>query len=315
VSESTIERPAQSPTPQSPPRPVGSIAELRRICQDPVRQYNDLSGALYGWRVSIYVTRFLLKRGCTASFASLAMFICGFVGSLLLLGPSWWRIGGLVLLVGAFVLDCVDGEMARFAKIDSYRWAAFDNLHHLTAKSLAFFCLGLGLHLERGEPFAIAAGGLLSIFWLALLVIRDLPTAIFAKKIVMNDGREQNPAYLRLLENMRRPDVVSQATKEREDARMFCGEFRLRPWVIRAFFVNFDIVVPLFLAGALVDHWVSPFTAFDRAWTVTTLMIYAYAVIIPLHTIDVLVTAMWRGRLRAELYDLAARVERFREKR
>lgn len=315
MNERTIERPADPPSSPPAARTIGSIAELRRICQDPVRQYNDLSGALYGWRVSIYVTRFLLRRGCSASFASLAMFVCGFIGSLLLLGPGWWRIAGLVLLVGAFILDCVDGEMARFAKIDSYRWAAFDNLHHLTAKSLAFFCLGLGIHLEHGEPFAIAAGGLLSIFWLALLVIRDLPTAIFAKKIVMNDGREQNPAYVRLLENMRRPDVVSQGAKERDDARMFCGEFRLRPWVVRAFFVNFDIVVPLFLVAALLDRSLAPFVAFDRAWPLTTILIYVYAIVIPLHTIDVLITAMWRGRLRAELYDLAARVERFREKR
>ncbi|MBL8766430.1 MAG: hypothetical protein JNL94_03640 [Planctomycetes bacterium] len=96
---------------------------------------------------------------------------------------------------------------------------------------------------------------------------------------------------------------------------MFCGEFRLRPWVVRAFFVNFDIVVPLFLVGAVVDRFVAPFVAFDQAWPWTRILIYAYAVIIPLHTIDVLITAMWRGRLRAELYDLAARVERFREKR
>lgn len=295
-------------------RNVPSIAELRRICQDPVREYNDLAGALYGWRFSIYITSVFLRLGLTANYASILMWCCGLSGSLLLLFPGYGRIAGMALITFAFIMDCVDGEIARYHKIDSYRWAAFDYIHHLTVKALSFVCLGIGLYVEFATPWAMAAGGLGSIFWLVLMIIRDLATSLFTKKIVMNDRRDRNPAYLRLVENLKEMNGRDDAS--RHDApsggEVWGAGFRFRPWMIRTFLVSFDMVAPTFLATAIADRFIGRFDVAGIALTPSLALLYAYAILLPFHSIDLLYGAMRRGGLRRELYDLAKRVERFR---
>ncbi|MBI4881006.1 MAG: hypothetical protein HY812_15315 [Planctomycetes bacterium] len=292
---------------------MASIPELRRICQDPVRERNDLAGAIYGSRISIVVTALFLRLGLGANSASRLMLLSGSGGSLLLLLPGWWRVAGLVLVMVSYIFDCVDGEIARYHKIDSYRWAAFDYVHHMIVKGLAFLCLGIGLYLEYGTVWAMAAGGLCSVLWLVLMAIRDLAPALFTKKIVLDDRRALNPAYLRLVENLRRlPDAP--AANAQADAAPPGPEYGLRPWVVRTFLVSFDLVVPLFLAAALFDRLAGPFHLAGAFLTPVIVLIYAYAVFLPLHAVDLLLCAMTRGGLRDELYDLARRIESFKKR-
>lgn len=297
----------------SPRRKIESIAELRRICQDPVRQYNDLTGVLYGWRLSIYITRFLLSLGLRASFGSVAMVVCGFVGSIVTLTGGLGIPVGLFLLTFAYVLDCVDGEMARYQKIDSYRWAAIDYLHHMFTKGLSFTCLGIGLYRENGVAWTMAAGGICSVFWLLLMGIRDLPTALFTKKIVLCDRRRDNPAYQRLLRHMK--DLPADRFDNDSDYEPWGKDFKFQPWVVRTFFTSFDIIVPMLLAAAIADRFVTPFQLFSMTGlSITSLLVFAYAIILPLHTLDKVRDAMWNGQVRNELYELAASVDQYRNK-
>lgn len=294
---------------------VESIAQLRRICQDPVRQYNDLAGQIYGWPLSIYVTRLLLRLRLQADHASCMMFSCGLIGSMLLLAPGGYRVLGFAFLTAAFILDCVDGEMARYSRTDSYRWTAFDHLHHLTAKGLAFTCLGAGLYLEHGTAWTLLSGPVVSLAWLALMIIRDVPSTIFVHKVVLNDNREKNPAYRRLTGNLSRPGQ-SHPPARPAGADTFGGTLRRRLGVVRMFFTSFDLVMPLFLIAAACEPFLPPvpLPAPAGPQPLVSLLLYGYALLLPLHTLDVLYTAMWRGRFRSELYEMAGRVERFRER-
>ncbi len=295
---------------------VASIPELRRICQEPVRERNDLAGAIYGSRISIVVTALFIRLGLCASVASWLMLLCGLGGSLLLLLPGWWRAAGLLLVMLSYIFDCVDGEIARFHKIDSYRWAAFDYIHHMIVKGLAFLCLGVGLYLEHGTVWTMAAGGLCSVLWLVLMAVRDLAPALFTKKIVLDDRRAANPAYQRLVENLRRlPDAPdAPAAPPPADAAPQEPAYGLRPWVVRTFLVSFDLVVPLFLAAALLERLAGPFHVAGVLLTPVVLLLYSYAVLLPVHAVDLLLAAMMRGGLRDELYDLARRVESFKKR-
>ncbi|MFG0318695.1 MAG: hypothetical protein ACF8XB_15585 [Planctomycetota bacterium JB042] len=296
---------------------VGSIEELRRVCQDPVRHNNDLAGALYGWRVSIYVTSLFLRLGLSANTASVLMLASGLSGSLLLLLPGWGRVAGAALVTAAFILDCVDGEIARYHGIDSFRWAAFDYIHHMTVKALSFLCLGIGAWLEFGNPWTMALGGIGSVFWLMLMAIRDLGPALFTKKIVQNDGRSGNPAYRRLVDNLKRvaADESERPSPEDESVDVWGKDFRFRPWMIRTALVSFDIAAPLLLVAALLDRLVGAEIVFELAVAPTTALLALYAVLLPVHAIDLLYVAMRKGELRDELYDLARRVERFRKEK
>lgn len=293
---------------------IESIAQLRRICQDPVRQYNDLAGQIYGWPLSIYVTRLLLRLRLQADHASRMMFGCGLAGSVLLLGPGGYRVLGFALLTAAFVLDCVDGEMARYSRADSYRWTAFDHVHHLAAKGLSFTCLGIGLYLEHGTAWTLLSGPVVSLAWLALMIIRDLPSSIFVHKIVLNENREENPAYRRLVGNLSRPGLSPPPARP-AGADTFGRTLRRRLGVARTFFTSFDLVAPLFLIAAACESFLPsvPLPAPVGPQPLVSLLLHGYALLLPLHMLDVLHTAMWRGRFRGELYEMAGRVERFRE--
>lgn len=294
---------------------IGSIAELRTACQDPVRWNNDLAGALFGWRVSIYLTSIFLRMGLSANVASWMMLLSGFTGSLLMLGPGWFRVAGAFLITIAFVLDCVDGEMARFYEIDSYRWAAFDYIHHMTVKGLAFFCLGVGLYLEYDNAWAIAAGAIGSIFWLLLMAIRDLATSLFSKKIVLDDGRGENPAYQRMQQYLEQDEVRDPEPSGKgvdDSVDVWGADFRFGPWMVRSFLTSFDVAALLLLLGALAELFVAPLGIAGHAFSLTALLLVGYALILPLHTADLLHAAMCKGGLRSELYDLAGRIDRFR---
>lgn len=290
--------------------PIESIAELRRICHDPVRQFNDLTGSLYGWRISIHITRGLLALGLSASFASTAMVVSGLLGSALCLFGGWFLTAGLLFLVMTYILDCVDGEMARYYRIDSFRWAGVDYVHHLLTKGLAFTCLGIGLFVEYGNPWTMAVGGLCAACWLILVGVRDLPLVLFAKKIVANEGRDQNPAFRRLVRNLRelRQAVAAEQDQEKD---IWGADFRFQPWMIRTFFTAFDIVVPLLAASALLDRFVGPFHAIGMTFSCASTLLLIYGVLLPLHTADVIHTAMSRGHVRDELYDLARKAESY----
>jgi len=280
-----------------------------------VRQYNDLAGRIYGWPLSIYVTRLLLRLQLQADHASRMMFGCGLIGSVLLLAPGGYRVLGFAFLTAAFILDCVDGEMARYSRIDSYRWTAFDHLHHLTAKGLAFTCLGVGLYLEHGTAWTLLSGPVVSQAWLALMIVRDVPSTIFVHKIVLNENREKNPAYHRLTGNLSRLGL-SRPPARPAGADTFGGTLRRRLGVVRTLFTSFDLVMPLFLIAAACEQFLPPvpLPAPVGPQPLVSLLLHGYALLLPLHTLDVLYTGMWRGRFRSELYEMAGRVERFRER-
>ena len=303
---------------------VDPIQTLRQICQDPVRDNNDLAGALFGSRISIYVTSLLLRLGLSPNFASRTMLLFGVVGSLGLLAPGWWRVLGLSLITLAFVFDCVDGEMARYHKIDSFRWAAFDYIHHMSVKCLAFFCLGIGLFLEYGSAWTIVAGSIGSLSWLTLMTVRDLGISLFTKKIVMNDQRSENPAYQRMLEHLAQgvsdngsapPAPPAPPAPSEPQLDVWGADFRFGTWMIRTYLVSFDLAGPSLLVAALLDLLIGPFSLAGLTLSPTIVLLCLYAVILPLHMLDLLHGAMRRGKLRDELYDLARRVDSFRSPR
>jgi hypothetical protein len=287
--------------------PIESIPELRRICQDPVRVYNDLTGSLYGWRISIYITRIFLSLGLTASFASSLMVAAGLVGSLLCAFGGGYSVAGLATLAFSYILDCVDGEMARYRRIDSFRWAGIDYLHHMLMKGFSFLALGIGVYVATGNPWTMAAGGACSIFWLLLMGVRDLPMMLFAKKIVANDKRSANPAFQRLRRHLRDLQRVRRDTSPPLD--VWGRDFKFQPWMIRTFFTSYDIMVLLALTTAIIDLWRPPTPFFGMPFSATAWLLCGYSIILPLHFADALWTAMLRKQVRNELYELAGKID------
>ncbi|HEX9774569.1 MAG TPA: CDP-alcohol phosphatidyltransferase family protein [Actinomycetota bacterium] len=125
-----------------------SIAELRAVCQPPglIARYSGehWAGRLYGRRVSIYVTWLLVRTGLSANVITFAMAVVGVCGALLfaLQGPTA-PIEGMALIQLYLLLDCSDGEVARWRQTTGATGIFIDRLGHYLVEGSFFAALGI----------------------------------------------------------------------------------------------------------------------------------------------------------------------------
>lgn len=123
-----------------------SIKELREICQKQKmtdKNFPLAYGYLFHRRISIYITRFFL-----ASFPSItpsaigALMIClslaGAAG--IAFGVSAMaEVAGIALVYFGFLLDKVDGEIARYKKVFPLRGMYLDEIYHAVVPAALVF--------------------------------------------------------------------------------------------------------------------------------------------------------------------------------
>jgi phosphatidylglycerophosphate synthase len=164
--------------PDRPARPT--IAQLRAVCQpDGV---TSRAGAehwvahVYLRRLSPYLTRLLLRTSITPNGVTVLMILSGITAGLALLIPG---LPGatLALVMGQFqmLLDCCDGEVARWREQYSPKGVFLDKIGHYTAESVIPIALGVRASgwpdvplLSDGVPTSIWP--LLGVF-LALFIV------------------------------------------------------------------------------------------------------------------------------------------------
>ncbi len=107
--------------PEATPAPdtLPSTAELRRICQDPIKGFALRHDGFYRY-FSIHLTRQAIRTGLTPHQVTVISLVCGFAAGAVLCVPSLWTsLLALVLLQAYLVLDYVDGELARYRQLAS----------------------------------------------------------------------------------------------------------------------------------------------------------------------------------------------------
>lgn len=150
-----------------------SIAELRAVCQPPelIQRYSGehWAGRLYGRRVSIYVTWLLVRTGLSANAITMAMALVGMAGAALygVLG-LWGPIAGAVLIQVYLLLDCSDGEVARWRGTTGATGIFLDRLGHYAVEATLFVAIGIRAgNPHTGSEVAFTWGSA-SIGWVAL---------------------------------------------------------------------------------------------------------------------------------------------------
>jgi phosphatidylglycerophosphate synthase len=155
-----------------------SIAELRAATQ-PAKLFarnsgEHWAGRLYVRRFSPYVTRRLLGTRITPNQVTFGMIVVGLAAALVLTLPG--LIGALaaaLLIQVQILLDCVDGELARWRRQFSPAGVYLDRLgHYVTETALP---IGLGIRADGGwdEIGGYTALGLLAAV-LALMVRMEI---------------------------------------------------------------------------------------------------------------------------------------------
>ncbi len=119
-----------------------SIAELRSATQPAsifARNSGEhWAGKLYMRRLSPYLTRLLVPTRLTPNAVTWLMIVCGLAAAALLTLPGLVPAIGVVLLLQfQLLLDCSDGELARWRKVSSPAGIYLDRLaHNLTEAAL-----------------------------------------------------------------------------------------------------------------------------------------------------------------------------------
>ncbi|MCU1634934.1 MAG: transferase [Cryobacterium sp.] len=132
---------------QSPAQP-SSIAELRAVTQPPeVRSRASAehwTASLYLRNLSPFITWLLLKTRISANGVTGLMILVGWSAAAALLIPGIWG-AVLALILGQFqmLVDCCDGEVARWRRTSSPAGVFLDKVGHYTTEALIPVALGI----------------------------------------------------------------------------------------------------------------------------------------------------------------------------
>jgi phosphatidylglycerophosphate synthase len=151
---------------------VESIEKLREICQAPVIEEGRrwyINNVVR--KVSIYITSLLIPTHITANQVTLLGGLVGAVAGLcFVFGYYWHSVVGALLLQLWLVVDCVDGEVARYRRSSSITGVYLDWILDGFVKSYIFVCIAFGVYRQFHDVmvFLFAFSAALSRMFLEL---------------------------------------------------------------------------------------------------------------------------------------------------
>jgi CDP-alcohol phosphatidyltransferase len=149
------------------------ILALRRVLQKPKTEQSAW-GWLFTRRVSIYVTLLLSRTPVTPNQLTFFSIIVGIAAGLFwTLGGHLYFITGGILFQLMYLLDCVDGELARYKNMSSAKGAYLDFIGHYFTAFAMIVGASLGLAKNMGDT-ALYFGLVVVIFHLGDELLRDL---------------------------------------------------------------------------------------------------------------------------------------------
>src|SRR6478609_6633968 len=125
-----------------------SIAELRAVTQPPEvrgrRNAEHWTASLYLRRLSPYLTWWLLKTPISANGVTGLMILVGWSTAAALLIPGvWGALLAVVLGQLQMLVDCCDGEVARWRRTSSPAGVFLDKVGHYSTEALIPIALGI----------------------------------------------------------------------------------------------------------------------------------------------------------------------------
>jgi phosphatidylglycerophosphate synthase len=178
------------------------LALLRAVCQPPEtlgrRNAEHWAGPLYLRRLSIHLTRVLLPTGISANGVTVVMIGVGLLGAAGLLLPG--LAGALLAALGMqlqILLDCSDGEVARWRRTFSLAGIYLDRIAHYSTEAALPIALGVRADGGLGSLGGwTTVGALLAVLVLLLKAETDLvhvARALSGRGVVADDAATAAP--------------------------------------------------------------------------------------------------------------------------
>ena len=179
-----------------------TIRELRRICQIQISEKSKLRKkgmGLWGYEkhriFSIYITKAILKltkKRIRANFISFFNILFGIIilSLIVFTGNKVFSILLLILFYFSFLLDKVDGEIARYQKRITLKGMYLDEIYHLFVQSGLILAVGTNRFLFGGGGIFLFFGVVGYILFFLIRYIRKVRYIIYAHKYRYYESRK-----------------------------------------------------------------------------------------------------------------------------
>ena len=142
------------------------IRKFQKICWDIDKQSDEYKNNIFNWesiyvtrKISIWITYFLRNTKVTPNQITALWFFLGILGACLLIYNDYTiSLLALVLLYFSWILDNVDGELARYKKQFSIEGNFLDMLGHQVVIPMVFCCLTFSMIIQGENPILIFLG-------------------------------------------------------------------------------------------------------------------------------------------------------------
>ncbi len=264
---------------------VEPIRELRAICQSKDEEETGYLKVV-ARRASIQVTRLLLHTPITGNQATLLYIVTGLVAGIFFVpGNTWCTIIGVFLLQLWFVMDCVDGEVARYRKTASLTGIYLDELSHHIVHPYVFACVSFGVYNSLHDVRAFMFGFLVVLSMSLYAAVQDCR----AKAILDNFRR----GYLFTGEEISSERTGDSSTLLREDwpgkgswdasiARRIAKKLGLLVLYRLDFLYRAPAFSNIITAAALTDWFVPDVSAGPITINNVYAVLIAYALVLPI---------------------------------
>ena len=215
--------------------------------------------------LSLYVTYLALRLGLTANQVTVLQTIAGLAGALCLAFPTTpMTIAGIALLQFGFVLDNVDGEVARFRKQVSVTGKFLDTVGHELVIPSMYFALGVATYFRLGHFESVVAGFLWGLFSLRL----DISTMYHEAAQLIETKLDQSYDYYASIKFSEEKNLYRRKNEE-SAVRMLYALF--------AYPATMNIITVVCIA----DFLFGSFSIMGRETNLTYLMLLAYGFLLP----------------------------------
>ena len=233
-----------------------TISELKDVVRIP--NYSEPYAQFIIRPISIYFTWLFVRTPLTANHVTILQEIIGVGGVICLgLGSVNWAVAGVMLLQLGFILDCTDGEVARWKGQQSIDGVFLDLIGHVIIIPMYMFSLGFGLWIRTGFIEMIIFGFLSSLFVLKLgrLVLLDVVDTL----IIQFDSPQYNFDHIMGKLNEEVENIPMGSTGGIGKTSTFQGLFR---YPTSMNIITVGVLLDFFLQGTNVMGRLIPFTYF-----------------------------------------------------
>ncbi|MCI0694910.1 CDP-alcohol phosphatidyltransferase family protein [candidate division KSB1 bacterium] len=219
--------------------------------------------------LSLYVTYIALRLGLTANQVTVLQTLVGLAGATFLAFPSTaMAITGIFLLQFGFVLDNVDGEVARFRRQVSITGKFLDTIGHELVIPSMYFALGVSTYFRLGHFETIILGFLVGLFSLRL----DIATMYHEAAQFIETKLDQAYSYYSALQFGEAPKLYRRKNE---------------PSAIRMLYAAFayPAVMNIITVLLLIDMFLPPFNLIGYRISLTYIFLVSYGILVPLRRV------------------------------